>query len=405
LEPLDPNFLLRGIVYDIKAGNFLKLSENGTIFRASHGTKFLTDKEIVQEYGESRHWPQFEEMIENVNNLGDDIRIFENFFDMPIMMVCARIVDIVDKKNGGRPEKYSFWQDVFASAQHTYLHLQFANHGGGFFPAWKEDTAKYVAPCNESVKRWLQNIKKSGRKLFILTSSFNDYAIASMKHILGNDWQTYFDLVMTFARKPSFFKQSRPFLKVENGSEKDPVNELNGDSIYSQGNYDELMKNLVRITGKSDPKVLFFGDSLRSDVFPAKRYANWETVLILEEMLAEQHCFEPEADVEPSGKKKKVEEPSDLEKVYLSSTYWGSFFTDTIPERVAKSDKTSNINNESKNYMNTLWGYIVRKYADVAIPQLEYVSDLCLTHCFEVFNHEEAFQWGFYPGLPKALEK
>ena len=35
-------------------------------------------------------------------------------------------------------------------------------------------------------------------------------------------------------------------------------------------------------------QVLYFGDSLRSDVFPGKTMADWESILILEEMLAEQ---------------------------------------------------------------------------------------------------------------------
>jgi len=34
-------------------------------------------------------------------------------------------------------------------------------------------------------------------------------------------------------------------------------------------------------------QVLFFGDSMRSDINPAKKYANWDTVLVLEEMEAE----------------------------------------------------------------------------------------------------------------------
>lgn len=33
--------------------------------------------------------------------------------------------------------------------------------------------------------------------------------------------------------------------------------------------------------------MLFFGDSMRSDISPAKKYANWDTVLVLEEMEAE----------------------------------------------------------------------------------------------------------------------
>ena len=56
-------------------------------------------------------------------------------------------------------------------------------------------------------------------------------------------------------------------------------------------------------------QILFFGDSLRSDVFPSKTYAGWDTVLILEEMLAEQwqggQLLHKDADHSPQSKKKK----------------------------------------------------------------------------------------------------
>ena len=67
-----------------------------------------------------------------------------------------------------------------------------------------------------------------------------------------------------------------------------------------------------------------------------------------------------------------MQEPLDLEKEYLTSRQWGSLFTDdhTVPN--CNTDKT-------KTYMNTLWGYIIRKYADVAVPQLEYISGLYIS--------------------------
>jgi hypothetical protein len=56
----------------------------------------------------------------------------------------------------------------------------------------------------------------------------------------------------------------------------------------------------------------------------------------------------------------------DLEKAFLTSRNWGSVFTDDhdLADHVA----------DGKPYMNTLWGYVIRKYADIAIPQLEYVA-------------------------------
>ena len=35
--------------------------------------------------------------------------------------------------------------------------------------------------------------------------------------------------------------------------------------------------------------MLYFGDSIRSDVRPAKKFADWDTVMVLEEMESETH--------------------------------------------------------------------------------------------------------------------
>jgi len=56
---------------------------------------------------------------------------------------------------------------------------------GVFFPKWKEDTGYYVCRCSDHVKAWLKKLRLSGKKLFVLSSSYNDFACASLKHILG----------------------------------------------------------------------------------------------------------------------------------------------------------------------------------------------------------------------------
>ena len=55
-------------------------------------------------------------------------------------------------------------------------------------------------------------------------------------------------------------------------------------------------------------QVLYFGDSLCSDSFPANNYAGWDVVLVLEEMEAEGYHLTPQ-DLEchdiPNAKKPK----------------------------------------------------------------------------------------------------
>ncbi|KAI0224835.1 5'-nucleotidase domain-containing protein 1 [Lamellibrachia satsuma] len=395
---LDKDFCTRGIVFDTESGDFLKLTEDGVIVRASHGTALLTEDQIREEYGEKRHWSHYEDFIDKVDNLASNrYRVFDNFFDMPNMVISARIVDILDKQAGERCRCYTFWSDVREAALDCYSQQNFADDRGGFFPQWKKDTGRYLYPCSDEVKQWLRKLKQNNKKLFILTSSRVDFAEASMNFVLGKDWQSYFDLTITNARKPGFFKKdkNRDFFALDGIVETGKVTELKEGTIYSQGNHADLMKFLSKITGKKEPKVLFFGDSLRSDIAPAKK-CDWETVLILEEIESEQ-CLFDSGDEEPYEKRVRVaNSPSQLEKVYLTSHRWGSFFTDKHPLQ-QQDDSTV-------KYMNTLWGYTIRKYADLAVPQLEYITDFPLDHKFDVFNHEKRCSWGFYPTIPKALQ-
>lgn len=59
-------------------------------------------------------------------------------------------------------------------------------------------------------------------------------------------------------------------------------------------------------------KVAYFGDSMRSDMFPASSFGKWETVMIVEEMEGEgipksDAAISNEAQVEPLEKKGKFE--------------------------------------------------------------------------------------------------
>jgi len=61
----------------------------------------------------------------------------------------------------------------------------FVANKGTFFPKWKEDTGYYVYRSSDRVKSWLRKLHTSGKKLFVLSSSLNDFVCASLKHILG----------------------------------------------------------------------------------------------------------------------------------------------------------------------------------------------------------------------------
>ena len=64
---------------------------------------------------------------------------FMDYFDYPTILLCGRIVDVLDQiNNHGRPmEEYCFWPDVLDGLKEMFTRTQFAVDQGGYFPEIK----------------------------------------------------------------------------------------------------------------------------------------------------------------------------------------------------------------------------------------------------------------------------
>ncbi|WAR09331.1 NT5D1-like protein [Mya arenaria] len=215
------------------------------------------------------------------------------------------------------------------------------------------------------------------------------------------DWKSYFDIIVTNARKPGFFQDQKPFLSLDGVKEHEVVdyNSLQQHGVYSSGNHSDLEKFISKLTGADKPKVVYFGDSLCSDAFPVKTLTNWDLILVLEEMEAEG--YHPHDNThhywEPEERDRKIVRNVNLcvdeeEEAYLLSQQWGSFFYH--PEADPLHDR----------HMNTFWGELITKYTDIAIPSMEYIAGLPLDHQFTRFDHSvDGSTDGFSPAKPKPL--
>ncbi|KAG3290096.1 5'-nucleotidase domain containing 1 [Ictidomys tridecemlineatus] len=260
-------------------------------------------------------------------------------------------------------------------------------NSGLYFPEIKRDPGKYLHSCPESVRKWLRQLKNAGKILLLITSSHSDYCRLLCEYILGNDFEDLFDIVITNALKPGFFSHSpsqRPFRTLKNDEEQEVLPSLNKPGWYSQGNAVHLYELLKKMTGKPEPKVVYFGDSMHSDVFPARHYRNWETVLILEELQGEE-AWKPE-ESEPLEKRGKYEVP----KTKLLNTFskkWGSFFIDSVSQRENSED--SLVYTWSSKRINT--------YSTIAIPSIEAIAELPLDYKFTRFSSNSSKTAGYYP--------
>ncbi|NWV66275.1 NT5D1 protein, partial [Malurus elegans] len=210
LAPDSLDFCCKGLVLDIEEGNFLKLAEDGTVLRASHGTKSMTFEEILEIYGR-REWKHFNTVSGMVSRTAK-YYLYDNYFDLPGALLCARVVDSLDQHDGQK--KYDFWKDMVAAIQHNYKISAFKENCGTYFPEVKNHPDKYLQKCPESVKKWLKQLKNAGKILLLITSSHSDYCRLLCEHVLGNDFEEYFDILVTNALKPGFFSHTpnqRPF--------------------------------------------------------------------------------------------------------------------------------------------------------------------------------------------------
>uniref|UniRef100_K9IKC7 5'-nucleotidase domain-containing protein 1 n=1 Tax=Desmodus rotundus TaxID=9430 RepID=K9IKC7_DESRO len=390
VTPEDWDFCCKGLALDLEDGNFIKLADNGTVLRASHGTRMMAPEELAKEYGR-KEWKYF------MSDTGMACRsgkyyIYDNYFDLPGALLCARVVDSLTKQHNGQ-RTFDFWKDIVAGIQYNYKMSAFKENCGIYFPEIKRDPGRYLHSCSESVKKWLRQLKNAGKILLLITSSHSDYCRLLCKHILGNDFADLFDIVITNALKPGFFSHSpsqRPFRRLEDDEEQEALPSLDKPGWYSQGNAVHLHELLKKMTGKPEPKVVYFGDSMHSDIFPARHYSNWETVLILEELTGDRD-WKPE-EVEPLEKKGKYEGQKS-KPLYSLSDKWGSFFIDS----------TSGLENTEDVLVYTWSCKRISTYSTIAIPSIEAIAELPLDYEFTRFSSSNSNTAGYYPSPPLVL--
>ncbi|XP_021060420.1 5'-nucleotidase domain-containing protein 1 isoform X1 [Mus pahari] len=221
----------------------------------------------------------------------------------------------------------------------------------------------------------------------LITSSHSDYCKLLGSYILGKDFADLFDIVITNALKPGFFSHfpsQRPFYTLENDEEKDELPSLDKPGWYSQGNAAHLYELLKKMTSKPEPKVVYFGDSMHSDIFPAHHYTNWETVLILEELQGQE--MEKPEEAEPLEKRGKYEAPK-VKPLNSLSNKWGSYFIDSVSRRGRAED----------SLVYTWSSKRISTYSTIAIPSIESIAELPLDYKFTRFSTNNSKMAGYYP--------
>lgn len=363
LRPLDVDFLQKGLTMDYEKGNLLQLSADGSIHRAAHGTRLLSDAEIEDVYGKDRISTLTLEYTQSILDawngpMSERIRSVMDHFDIPVCLIFARCVDNVDAvaEKEDTPKQYNLYRDILDGLIYMFQRDNFGNNTGGFFPALKKNPELFIHRASDNLNKWMKELK-SQKKVFLVTGSHVDFASFTAQYIFGNEWRSLFDVIVTFARKPGFFTGRRPFVALEGAKEMDVVEpeDIKLGNIYSQGNWQDLYELFKRETGQKHPKCLYVGDNVIQDVFAPDEYTRCQTVAISEEMRSEG-----------------VGNDATYLNV-LGSNTWGSYFSQ-------REGKVS------------LWCDIIKRHSLVCVPSMEVLAEKSIDSKIEPL--------GFYPKSP-----
>lgn len=367
----DQDLLQKGLVVDFARGNLLRINRRGTVLQASHGRKLLSRDEIKAIYGEECQWTVGKSFSQNIlgawnGPMSEKLRNLLDYFDMPSSVIFARIVETLDEANGGKPlPEYNIWPDILAALMHIYSREHF-DMKSNYFQALKCNPERFVYEIKPEVVAWLKELRKH-KTTFILTGSHRDFADFTSSYALAGQakWDELFDVIVCFARKPGFFTEERPFVRLDGVAEVGPIMdeaELQlKTQFFTQGNTKDLLKMLKQKCGLDDPKVVYVGDNLIQDVYTPSAMAKWDTVAISEEQLAELRLPEGELEIPLDGK-------------LLGESQWGSYF------KAGAED--------------SFWFDLIKEHARICVPSLETLAKRPLDHKYEAFG---ASSQGQYP--------
>ena len=101
--------------------------------------------------------------------------------------------------------------------------------------------------------------------MYVITGSHFDFASHVASHAIGEDWKELFDIVIFFARKPSFFIENRPFWRLDGPKEVHSFagwEDLETGDYYSQGNWKDMNEFFEYCTEWEPCSSLYFGDNV-----------------------------------------------------------------------------------------------------------------------------------------------
>ncbi len=280
----DPEWVIRGLIFDMQLGNIVKADRFGYVKRAAHGTRMLDFEEQRQVYGRV------------TVDLREPRWVFLNtLYSLSEGCLYAGLVDALDHGRLGAASVKSYL-DLY----HLVKKLLDEAHAEGHLKAEIIASPDTYVDLDPELPQTLFDQKNAGKRLVLITNSEWHYSAAMMSFAFdrfmpaGRSWRDLFDLVIVGARKPNFFSSKNPVFEVvsDDGLLRPVVGPLRDGGVYLGGDAATVETHL----GLSGAEILYVGDHIFTDVNVTKSVMRWRTALVLRELELEVQAEDAFAD-------------------------------------------------------------------------------------------------------------
>eukprot|EP01035_Chromulina_nebulosa_P018611 gene18611-24340_t len=301
--------------------------------------------------------------------------IIDTLFTPIDSMLFSQLVDLKDSKPNLIKQSYEqMYKDIRAC-------VDLCHRDGVIKDTVLKDPASYII-YDENIVPMLKRIRKSGKKVFLLTNSMWEYTEKVMEFLVyGNGdnkdvsaWQDLFDVVIVGGCKPAFLTDTylalftvspQGYLKNVEDRESCNLQYLENKSKIFQGGCWQDLHRMLEIT--SGDRILYVGDHIYADILRSKRTLGWRTCLIIPELEHELETAQKESKLygevltlrrlqyeldEHIDTLRRLVEDGDKSSIDLLS--------DALQQSVDLKIKVRNLNESFNEKFNKTWGQLFK---------------------------------------------
>jgi HAD superfamily 5'-nucleotidase-like hydrolase len=259
----DPDFVIRGLVVDRKRGNLLKMDYFNFVTRATHGLTALRSEERRRAYRTSKIRLGHENYVS-----------VDTLFHLPEVYLYLCLIDLLEQRRPGAPVDF---EKLYGDVREM---IDEAHRDGSLKNVITSDLGRYIRNDPE-LRTVLEEFRRTGKKLFLVTNSEWAYTDMLLRHILQRGkgapehWSVLFHAIVVEARKPYFFTETQA---------AEPIPELSGQKLAAVAVRRGDAAFLEKTLGATAEHILYFGDHTYGDILQSKRARGWRTAMLVPEL-------------------------------------------------------------------------------------------------------------------------